>query len=187
LYGHRGAGIAEREDQMHRLTVIQGTLGKAFGCGGGYIAASASLIDFVRSHAPGFIFTTSMPPAVAAGARASVEYLKANNQVRQRHQEVSTSVKIRLREAGIPVMQSETHIVPVFVGDAHLVRRISDDLVAQHGIYIQPINYPTVPRGTERLRITPTPLHSPDQVDHLVNAMKAVFSMYEISTITPCR
>jgi 5-aminolevulinate synthase len=166
---------------MHRLTVIQGTLGKAFGCGGGYIAASAPLIDFVRSHAPGFIFTTSMPPAVAAAARASVAYLKASSSERKRHQEVVATVKSRLKAAGIPVMPSETHLVPVFVGDAHRVWRISDELLTQHGIYIQPINYPTVPRGTERLRITPTPLHTNEQVEHLVEALVSVFRAHGLT------
>jgi 5-aminolevulinate synthase len=181
LYGERGAGVAEREGQMHRLTVIQGTLGKAFGCGGGYIAASEPLIDFVRSQAPGFIFTTSMPPAVAAAARASVAHLRASKSERKRHQEIVATVKSRLTEAGIPVMPSETHLVPVFVGDAHLVRRIADDLLEQHGIYIQPINYPTVPRGTERLRITPTPLHTGEQVEHLVEALVSVFQSHGLS------
>jgi 5-aminolevulinate synthase len=180
LYGERGAGIAERDGLMHRLTVTQGTLGKAFGCGGGYITASAPLIDFVRSHAPGFIFTTSMPPAVAAAARVSVSHLKTSSSERQRHQEVVAYVKRRLREAGLPVMPSETHLVPVLVADAHLVRRISDDLLTWHGIYIQPISYPTVPRGTERLRITPTPLHTHEQVDHLVGALTAVFRAHGI-------
>jgi len=160
---------------MDRLTVIQGTLGKAFGCHGGYIAASAALVDFVRSYAAGFIFTTSMTPVTAAGARASIRHLKVSQAERDGQQAAVAEVKRRLIAAGIPVMPGETHIVPVMVGDAHLVKRASDDLLERHGIYIQPINYPTVPRGAERLRITPTPLHSSADIDHLVDAMSEVW------------
>jgi 5-aminolevulinate synthase len=176
MYGARGAGIAEREGVMDRLTVIQGTLGKAFGCVGGYIAASTRLVDFVRSYASGFIFTTSMPPMVAAGARASITHLKANGMERERHQARVALVKQRLTEAGIPFMAGETHIVPVMVGDARLCKQASDELLQRHRIYIQPINYPTVPRGTERLRITPTPLHTDAQIEALVAALSEVWS-----------
>lgn len=178
LYGPRGGGIAERDGLMDRLTVIQGTLGKAFGSAGGYIAASAELVDFVRSFASDFIFTTSMPPAVAAAARASIAHLKVSNAERRRQQQVVAEVKERLLVAGIPVMPSTTHLVPVLVGDAHLVRRIADDLLHHHRIYIQPINYPTVPQGTERLRITPSPVHSAGQIDELVRALTSVFAQH---------
>ncbi|MBO23180.1 MAG: 5-aminolevulinate synthase [Rhodospirillaceae bacterium] len=176
MYGLRGAGVAEREGLMDQIDIVQGTLGKAFGNVGGYIAASANLVDFVRSNGAGFIFSTSLPPHVAAGARAAVRVLKADNSLRERHQERAATLKRRLAAAGIEVMPSVSHIVPVFVGDAALCKVASDLLLDRHGIYVQPINFPTVPRGTERLRIAPTPLHDDEMMDALIAAFEDVWT-----------
>jgi 5-aminolevulinate synthase len=175
LYGPRGGGIADREGLMDRLTVIEGTLGKAIGVVGGYIAGSAAMCDFVRSFASGFIFTTALPPFVAAGAAASIRHLKASAAERQRQQENVAKVRARLGRDGIPMMANDSHIVPVMVGDPVACKRISDRLLAEHDIYVQPINYPTVPRGTERLRITPTPMHTDADIEHLGLALKTIW------------
>jgi 5-aminolevulinate synthase len=175
LYGPGGAGIAAREGLAHRLTVIEGTLAKAFGVVGGYIAASAALCDFVRSFSSGFIFSTALPPAVAAGALASIRHLRQSDSERQGQQERVAIVRRRLDEIGVPHLDNPSHIVPVMVGDPVLCKRISDLLLDQYGVYVQPINYPTVPRGTERLRLTPSPLHSDADIDHLIGALSAIW------------
>ena len=178
MYGPRGAGVAERDGLMGRIDIINGTLAKAFGVFGGYIAASAKMCDAVRSYAPGFIFTTSLPPAVAAGAAASVAFLKtADGQVlRDRHQEQAAKLKLRLKGLGLPLIDHGSHIVPVIVGDPVHCKALSDMLLDRYGIYVQPINYPTVPRGTERLRFTPSPVHAKPEIDGLVQAMDALWA-----------
>ena len=175
MYGPRGGGQAELQGQMDRIDVIEGTLAKAFGCLGGYIAGSANVIDAVRSYAPGFIFTTALPPAICAAATAAIRHLKASNWERARHQDRAARVKAILLSAGLPVMPTETHIVPVYVGDPERCKAACDMLLREHGIYIQPINYPTVPKGTERLRITPSPYHDDTLIDALGEALLDVW------------
>ena len=173
MYGARGAGLAERDRQMHRIDIVNATLGKAFGVFGGYIAASAKMVDAVRSYAPGFIFTTSIPPVVAAGAAAAIRFLKGEGgrDLRKQHQDQARVLKLRLRGLGLPIIDHDTHIVPVHVGNPIHCKMLSDMLLDQFGIYVQPINFPTVPRGTERLRFTPSPVHGAAEIDQLVKAM----------------
>jgi 5-aminolevulinate synthase len=175
MYGPRGGGIAARDGTMERIDVIEGTLAKAFGCLGGYIAGSAQLIDAVRSYAPGFIFTTALPPAVCAAATAAIRHLKVSDRERERHQDRAGRTKAALATAGLPIMENHTHIVPVFVGDPERCKQASDLLLERHGIYIQPINYPTVAKGTERLRITPSPYHDDRLIDELAEALVDVW------------
>ncbi len=181
LYGPRGGGIAEREGLMDRITVIEGTLGKAFGVMGGYIAASADLVDFVRTFASGFIFSTALPPAVAAGACASIKHLKVSNEERDLQKDRVATVRAKLDMLGIPHLPNPSHIIPVMVGDAHKCKRISDWLMDNHGIYVQPINYPTVPVGTERLRLTPSPVHDDGDIDRLIHALSDIWSQCELA------
>ena len=181
LYGPRGGGIAEREGLMDRITVIEGTLGKAYGVMGGYIAASADLVDYVRTFASGFIFSTALPPAVAAGAAASIRHLKTSDRERTLHQERVAEVRRKLDAMGIPHLPTPSHIIPVMVGDAKKCKMISDWLMENHGIYVQPINYPTVPVGTERLRITPSPVHTDGDTGRLIDALSEIWSRCELA------
>ncbi|HKL70342.1 5-aminolevulinate synthase [Salibaculum sp.] len=176
MYGPRGGGVAERDGLMDRIDIVNGTLGKAIGVHGGYISASAKMCDTIRSYAPGFIFTTSLPPVVAAGAAASIAHLKTDPELRDAHQTRAKILKTRLRGLGLPIIDHGSHIVPLIVGDPVHTKTISDMLLADHGIYVQPINYPTVPRGTERLRFTPSPVHGPREMDALVEALDGLWS-----------
>jgi 5-aminolevulinate synthase len=184
MYGPRGGGVAERDGMMDQIDIIEATLGKAFGVMGGYIAADAVICDAIRSYASGFIFTTSLPPALTAGALASVRYLKEHDELRQQHQERAATLKRLMKEAGLPVMESSvSHIVPVMVGDAVHCKMVSDMLLEDHGVYVQPINYPTVPRGTERLRFTPTPFHTDEMMRDLVQALENLWAHCNIARV----
>ena len=187
MYGKRGGGIADQLELMERVDIIEGTLAKAFGIMGGYVTASSTIIDTIRSYAPGFIFTTSLPPAIAAGATASIRHLKTANDLREKHQEQVAKLKAKLTEAKLPILPTETHIVPLMVCDPVLCKAASDRLMEKHGIYIQPINYPTVIRGTERLRITPSPLHDDAMIIELVNAVTEVWEALDIASLTKGR
>jgi 5-aminolevulinate synthase len=180
MYGPRGGGMAEKQGAMSRVDVLEGTLAKAFGCLGGYIAGSAALVDAVRSYSPGFIFTTALPPAVCAAAAAAIRHLKTSNYERERHQQRAARTKAVLLAAGLPVMHNDTHIVPIFVGEPDKCKEATDLLLQDHGIYIQPINYPTVPKGSERLRITPSPYHDDVLIDRLAEALVDVWERLEL-------
>jgi 5-aminolevulinate synthase len=181
LYGTRGGGIAERDGVMHRVDIVNGTLAKGFGIMGGYIAGTRDLCDAIRSYAPGFIFTTSLAPAIAAGAAVSIRHLKTSGAERERHQERARALKGKLKAAGLPVMDNPSHIVPLLVGDPVLTKRITDALLERFAIYVQPINYPTVPRGSERLRITPQPQHSDADMDRLVKSLLTLWTEFGLS------
>ncbi|MBB5049229.1 5-aminolevulinate synthase [Rhodopseudomonas rhenobacensis] len=180
MYGPRGAGIAERDGVMHRIDILEGTLAKAYGCLGGYIAGKSKVVDAVRSYAPGFIFTTALPPAICAAATAAIKHLKTSSWERERHQDRAARVKAILSAAGLPVMPTDTHIVPVFVGDAERCKKACDILIEEHGIYLQPINYPTVAKGKERLRITPSPYHDDGLIDRLAEALVMVWEQLDL-------
>jgi 5-aminolevulinate synthase len=180
MYGESGGGISEREAVAHRLTIIEGTLGKAFGVMGGYIAADRMIVDCIRSYAPGFIFTTSLSPVLVAGALASVRHLKISSEERAAQQQSAAMLKAKFAAAGLPLMPSVTHIVPLLVGCPVKAKRVSDILLAEYGLYVQPINFPTVPRGTERLRFTPGPHHTAEMMDQLTDALVEIWSREEI-------
>ncbi len=181
LYGKRGGGISERDNVADRVTIIEGTLAKAFGCMGGYITGTTALVDVIRSYASGFIFTTSLPPAITGAALESVRYVKKHNELREKHQLRAARLKSLLADAGIPYMHGNTHIVPIMVGCPVLTKKATDMLMAEHGVYVQPINYPTVPKGTERLRLTPSPLHNDELMFQLVDALLSVWDKLEMN------
>ena len=185
MYGPRGGGVADRDRLLQRLDIINGTLAKAYGVMGGYIASSSKFCDAIRSYAPGFIFTTSLPPAIAAGAAASVAYLKRNGELRKLHQTQANILKLRLKSLGLPIIDYGSHIVPVIVGDPVHTKKVSDMLLEGYGIYVQPINFPTVPRGTERLRFTPSPVHGVDEMNKLIKAVEDLWS--HCTYAQPCR
>jgi 5-aminolevulinate synthase len=187
LYGPRGGGIAERDGVMHRVDIINGTLAKGYGVMGGYISGTRDLCDAVRSFAPGFIFTTSLAPAIAAGALASIRHLKASGFERERHQERARTLKARLMGAGLPLFQGQSHIVPVLIGDPVHCKQVTDALLDRYGVYAQPINYPTVPRGTERIRLTPSPQHTDEQMDHLVAALSELWAACPVAMGMPTK
>jgi 5-aminolevulinate synthase len=180
MYGPRGGGITDRDEAARRVTIIEGTLGKAFGVMGGYIAADQVIVDVIRSYAPGFIFTTSLSPVLVAGVLASVRHLKASSEERDAQQQAAAHLKMSFAQAGLPVMNSTTHIVPLMIGDPVKAKRISDILLAEYGVYVQPINYPTVPRGTERLRFTPGPAHTREMMDDLTSALCEIWDRLEM-------
>ena len=180
MYGARGGGISERDDAAHRIDILEGTMGKAFGVMGGYIAADKRIVDCIRSYAPGFIFTTSLSPVLVAGVLASVKHLKNSSEERDAQQAAAALLKQMMRDAGLPVMDSTTHIVPLMVGDPVKAKRISDILLAEYGVYVQPINFPTVPRGTERLRFTPGPAHTEEMMRELVDALAEIWDRLEL-------
>ena len=180
MYGPRGGGISERDKAAHRIDIIEGTLGKAFGVMGGYIAADKKIVDCIRSYAPGFIFTTSLSPALVAGVLAAVRHLKESSEEREGQQAAAELLKRKMRDAGLPVMDSVTHIVPLMVGDPVHAKKISDILLAEYGVYVQPINFPTVPRGTERLRFTPGPAHTAEMMDGLVEALVEIWDRMDM-------
>ena len=172
LYGSHGGGVAQDQKIMHEIDIINGTLAKAFGLMGGYISSTKTIIDFIRSYSPGFIFTTSIPPAIASGAIASIRYVKDNQQLRDKLKEKCLLIKEKLLAANIPFLKTKSHIIPIIIGDSKLCKKAADELLEKHSVYMQPINYPTVPRGEERLRITPSPLHTDQMIDELINALK---------------
>ena len=180
LYGSRGGGVAQEQKIMHEIDIINGTLAKAFGLIGGYVSSSKTIIDFIRSYAPGFIFTTSIPPAIASGAIASIRYVKDNQQLRDKLKEKCLLIKEKLLAANIPFLKTKSHIIPIIIGDSKLCKKASDELLEKHKVYLQPINYPTVPRGKERLRITPSPLHTDQMIDDLINALKFIWKKLKL-------